>query len=96
MPEYDFRCEACAQRFSLRFKTYAMYDAATLRCPACNSADLSRAISPVAIPKADRNYSKMSSQEMLSVLESGETDQVEAMFKQVGGSQAERAEPGSD
>ncbi len=38
----------------------------------------------------------MSSQEMLSVLESGETDKVEAMFKQVGGSQAERAEPGSD
>ena len=38
----------------------------------------------------------MSSQEMLSVLESGETDQVEAMFKQVGGSQAKRAEPSSD
>ena len=73
-----------------------MYDAAALRCPACNAADLSRTISSVAIPKADRNYSKMSSQEMLSVLESGETDQVDAMFKQVGGSQAQRAKQSSD
>lgn len=73
-----------------------MYDAAALLCPACKSADVSRTIAPVAIPKADRNYSKMSSQEMLSVLESGETGQVEALFKQVGGSQAERAEHSSD
>lgn len=86
MPEYDFRCKACAHRFSLRFKTYAMADDAAPRCPACKSADLSRLISPVAIAKTNRDYSAMSSKEMLSVLESGETGSVDEMFKQVGGS----------
>lgn len=95
MPEYDFRCDPCGRRFAVRFKTYAMYDAAALRCPACQSADLSRLISRVAIPKANRDYRTMSSQEMLSVLESGEAGQVNEMFKQVGGSGGEGAAPSS-
>ena len=88
MPEYDFRCEACAHRFTLRFKTYARYDAAAPHCPACNSAELSRLITPVTIAKANRDYRNMSSQEMLSVLESGEPGPVDEMFKQVGGGPA--------
>lgn len=91
MPEYDFRCNACAQQFTLRFKTYTMVDEAAPLCPACKSADLKRLISRVAIAKANRDYSAMSSQEMLSVLESGEKGSVDAMFKQVGGSQDDKA-----
>lgn len=83
MPEYEFRCEACAHRFSVRFKTYANYDSASTHCPQCQSADLSRVISQVAIPKSKRDYRSMSSQEMLSVLESGERSQVDEMFNQV-------------
>ena len=86
MPEYDFRCKTCAHRFTLRFKTYAMVDDAAPLCPACNSAALNRLISRVAIAKASRDYSNMSSNEMLSVLESGEPGSVDEMFKQVGGS----------
>ena len=96
MPEYDFRCDACAHRFAVRFKTYAMYDDATLLCPACKSADLSRLISQVAIAKANRDYRNMSSQEMLSVLESGEPGPVDEMFRQVGGSQEHSADSSSD
>lgn len=95
MPEYDFRCNACAQQFTLRFKTYAMVDDAAPLCPACNSADLSRLIARVAIAKANRDYSKLSSREMLSVLESGEKESVDEMFKQVGGSRDDKAAPGS-
>ena len=87
MPQYDFRCDACKQRFSVRFKTYAMYESALLHCPHCKSGDLTRLISQVALPKSNRDYRKMSSQEMLSVLESGETPQIDEMFKQVGGGQ---------
>ena len=91
MPEYDFRCEACAHRFSRRFKTYAMYDSANLRCPQCESVDLSRLISQVANPKSKRDYRGMSSREMLSVLESGESSQVDEMFHQVtGGASADQ------
>jgi putative FmdB family regulatory protein len=93
MPEYDFRCEACAHRFSRRFKTYAMYDSAMLRCPQCESADLSRLISQVAIPKSRRDYRGMSSQEMLSVLESGASSQVDEMFQQVRGVASADQEP---
>jgi putative FmdB family regulatory protein len=98
MPEYDFRCDACQHQFSLSFKTYALYDAALLNCPKCASDDLTRLISQVAIPKPNRDYRKLSSQEMLSVLESGETRQADEMFKQVGGGQQSRqrrsGEPG--
>ena len=85
MPEYDFRCDACAHRFTRRFKTYALYDAASLLCPACESAELTRLISQVAVSKGSRDYRNMSSREMLSVLESGDSGQVDDMFKQVGG-----------
>ncbi len=85
MPEYDFRCDACAHRFTLSFKTYASYDVAALRCPKCKAGELTRLISRVAIPKSGRDYRKMSSREMLSVLESGETGQVDEMFRQVSG-----------
>ena len=91
MPEYDFRCEDCRHRFNLQYRTYALYDAATPRCPACESDELTRLISRIAIPKGDRNYSTMSSGEMLSVLESGEKPHVDEMFRQVGGVQSESA-----
>jgi len=86
MPVYDFRCENCAARFSLRYKTYASYDRATPSCPECGAASLSRSITGLAIAKASsqRDYSKMSSKEMLSVLESGDKRQVDTMFRQVG------------
>ena len=90
MPQYDFRCDACARRFSLSFKTYESYDSASPRCPECDSAKLTRLISRVAIANSNRNYRSMSSQEMLSVLESGETKRVDEMFRQVSG--GERAD----
>ena len=57
------------------------------RCAAPNATagELTRLISQVAIPKSGRDYRNMSSREMLSVLESGETGQVDEMFRQVGG-----------
>ncbi len=85
MPHYDFRCKSCRIRFSVSFQTYAEYDLATPSCPDCGSEELSRLITQVSIPRLDRDYGKMSSGEMLSVLESGDQDQVGEMFKQVGG-----------
>ena len=88
MPQYDFRCEACAARFSITYRSYREYDSAAPVCPKCESAELSRLITSVAFQKTARNYSKMSSGEMLSVLESGDRQQVDQMFKQVGGGPA--------
>ena len=85
MPVYEYKCNACGERFSLFYKSYDAYDSATPHCPNCNSARLSRLITNVAIQTPSRDYSGMSSQEMLSVLDSGNSRQVGEMFEQVGG-----------
>lgn len=85
MPSYDYKCRACGTRFDLFYKTYADYDAAEKQCPNCASDDLARVISSVTIQQPTRDYTKMSSGEMLSVLESGDSRQVGEMFDQVGG-----------
>ena len=72
-------------RISISYRTYADYDHATPACPECGSTQLSRLISQVSIPRSDRDYGKMSTGDMLSVLESGDQSQVGEMFKQVGG-----------
>ena len=86
MPAYDYRCKACQHRFTAFYKTYQDYDAASPECPQCGSGDVTRLISRVAIPRPSRDFSKMSSDEMLSVLESGDSRAVGEMFDQVGGS----------
>ena len=85
MPQYDFRCDSCDARFSVSYRSYAEYDAAALVCPECESPELSRLITDVAVRRAGRDYSKMSSGDMLSVLESGDQQQVREMYQQVGG-----------
>ena len=86
MPIYDFRCDSCGHAFSLRFKSVTDYERVDIVCPACGSAHARRVIKRVAIARAGRDYRKLSSKEMLSVLESGDRNQVETMFSQVTGS----------
>jgi putative FmdB family regulatory protein len=84
MHSYDFRCKSCRRRFTLTFKTYADYDAAQPACPHCGSSELSRLIGRVAIKAPSRDYGNMSSDDMLSVFESGDSRAVGEMFQQVG------------
>ncbi len=91
MPQYDFRCANCQLRFRLSYRSYAEYDAVTPVCPDCASADLSRLITSVALRKPGRDYGKMSAGEMLSVLESGDQQQVSEMYQQVGGAAPARS-----
>lgn len=84
MPQYEFRCNSCQVRFDVSYKTFEDYERASILCIDCGAADVTRVITRVAIGKSNREYSKMSSQEMLSVLESGDQRQVERLFRQVG------------
>jgi putative FmdB family regulatory protein len=52
MPTYEYRCKTCTRKVTLRYKTYADYDAATPTCPHCGSTDLTRLISRVAISRS--------------------------------------------
>lgn len=84
MPVYEYRCNHCGRRATLSYKTYKDYDAAIKGCPHCGSTELTRLISRVAIGKPARDYSTMSSDEMLNVLEGGNSQEVGRMMQQVG------------
>lgn len=53
MPVYDFACNTCKRRFSLRFGTYNAYFAATPACTHCGSTDVTRTIGRVGISKSE-------------------------------------------
>lgn len=93
MHSYDYRCKDCKTRFTLHYKTYKDYDAATPSCPECNSTALSRLIQSVSIQAQERDYTRLSSGEMLGVLESGDSRQVGEMFQQIGGASPELGVP---
>ncbi|NDJ60665.1 MAG: hypothetical protein GYB67_06040 [Chloroflexi bacterium] len=84
MPVYEYRCNSCGRDSALYYKSYRDYDAATPACPHCGSTDLTRRISTVAIQRPGRDYSKMSSDDMLSVMESGDSRQLGEMMHQLG------------
>jgi len=52
MPVYEFRCNACGRKVALRYASIAEYAAATPACPRCQSTDLTRLISRVAIKRS--------------------------------------------
>ncbi|MEP7284349.1 MAG: FmdB family zinc ribbon protein [Chloroflexota bacterium] len=67
MPAYDYRCNNCKRRVVLKYKTYSDYDNAIPTCPNCQSTNLSRLISWVAIAKSEA--SRFSSLDDDSVLD---------------------------
>jgi putative FmdB family regulatory protein len=95
MPAYAFRCKPCNHEFEIFFRHYSAYDNATITCPECGSEELARVINRVNVAGAKaHNYADMSSQEMLSVLESGNRRDVDDMFNQVRGtSDAQQHQP---
>lgn len=84
MPSYEYRCNNCGRPATYTYKTYKAFDEAQRACPHCGSADLTRLISRVAIGKPSRNFANMSSTEMLSVMEGGDSREMGEMFRQVG------------
>lgn len=88
MPSYDYRCNTCGRALTLHYKTYRDYDAATHTCPYCASTDLTRLISRVSVARPTRDYTRMSSGEMLNVLEGGNPTEMGQMFSQLGQDEA--------
>ena len=97
MPQYSFRCRNCGTEFDRHFASVKQYsdaqDAAALHCPQCDSTDLSRVIRSVSVQASQPDYNRMSSSEMLTVLESGDSSAVEKMYRDVGASTPDQALP---
>ncbi|MEO8612494.1 MAG: FmdB family zinc ribbon protein [Chloroflexota bacterium] len=90
MPTYDYRCNHCGRKFALFYKSYKDYETSTSHiCPHCQSTDVTRRISRVAIAQPTRDLSNLSSNDMLSVLDGGNSREVGKMFQQVADSTGE-------
>jgi len=89
MHAYDFRCKTCSISFTLTYKSYRDYDAAEKHCPKCGSIELARVIKRINVQAPTRDYGRMTSEDMLSVFESGDSRQVGQMFDQVAGTSPE-------
>lgn len=83
MPSYDYRCNQCGRTFALFFKSVRDYETAEPRCAHCQSAAVIRRIRRVAIARPSRDMSGFSANEMLSVLEGGNSREIGTMFQQV-------------
>lgn len=87
MHEYAYRCDACGERFVLRYARYADYDAAEKRCLECGSEELTRILmgagGRMAGPAGERDYAALSAQEMLSVLETGDEREAKRLYEAV-------------
>ncbi len=84
MPTYDYSCNHCGRAFALFYKSYKDYDAAVPACPHCQATDVSRKIKGVTIASPSRNLANLTSGDMLSVLDSGDSKEVGKLFQQVG------------
>ena len=92
MPSYDYRCNNCGRTFVLFYKSFKDYDPDGLHtCPHCQSTDVARRIRRVAIQKPSGDLSQLSSNEMLSVLDGGNSREVGKMFQQVAESAGDEA-----
>lgn len=54
MPYYEYRCLDCSRKIRLFF-TYEQYDSAAPVCPSCDSKDLKRIISRVALSRSEES-----------------------------------------
>lgn len=54
MPLYDYRCQNCQQKVSIRL-SYAEYDTAAPKCPLCGSPKLQRAIGRVRVARSEES-----------------------------------------
>lgn len=84
MPSYDYRCNHCGRGFALFYKSVAEYEAGVPACPHCQSDEVARRINRVAIARPSRNLANLSSGEMLSVLDGGDSREMGQLFQQVG------------
>jgi putative FmdB family regulatory protein len=55
MPIYDYRCADCGRRSTHYYQTFSAAAAAEPRCPHCQSANISRLVSRVAVHRSEES-----------------------------------------
>jgi putative FmdB family regulatory protein len=55
LPIYEYRCASCRKRVQIFFRSFAAVSS-TVACPSCQSTDIERVPSRVAVGRSDSSY----------------------------------------
>jgi putative FmdB family regulatory protein len=93
MPLYDFRCQDCQNRVSVRL-SYAEYGVKPVTCPVCGSAALTRLIGRVRIAKGeDRRMEDMSDPSFFGDVDENDPKSLASAMKKMGREMGEDLPP---
>ena len=96
MPLYEFRCQNCKNRVSIR-QSYAEYGVAPVTCPICGSQKLSRLIGRVRIAKGeDRRMEDMSDPSFFGDVDESDPKSLARAMKKMGQEMGEDLPPEFD
>ena len=96
MPLYEFRCQNCKNRVSIR-QSYAEYGVAPVTCPICGSQKLSRLIGRVRIAKGeDRRMEDMSDPSFFGDVDENDPKSLARAMKKMGQEMGEDLPPEFD
>ncbi len=63
MPIYEYRCQACGNRFAQFFRSLGDVDVAQVSCPSCGASEVRRLISRVAVHRHDSQDGRETTEE---------------------------------
>jgi putative FmdB family regulatory protein len=93
MPLYDYHCQACQNRVSLRL-SYAEYGVKKVACPVCGSKDLKRLIGRVRVAKSeDRRLDDMSDPSFFGDVDENDPKSIARAMKKMGREMGEDLPP---
>ena len=96
MPVYDYRCQTCHNRVSIR-QSYAEYGVQPVQCPLCGSQALSRLIGRVRIAKSeDRRLDDMSDPAFLGDVDENDPKSLARAMRKMGQEMGEDLPPEFD
>jgi len=96
MPLYDYRCQNCKNRVSIR-QSYAEYGVKAVTCPVCGSQKLSRLINKVRIAKSeDRRMDDMSDPSFLGDVDENDPKSLARAMRKMGSEMGEDLPPEFD
>jgi putative FmdB family regulatory protein len=96
MPVYEYRCQTCQNRVSLRL-SYAEYGVKKVTCPVCGGKNLKRLIGRVRVAKSeDRRLDDMSDPSFFGDVDENDPKSIARAMKRMGQEMGEDLPPEFD
>lgn len=94
MPIYEYNCLDCRRRVSVFFRTFSDASDEAARCPRCNSANLRRLVSKVALLRSEESrFDNMADESFMSGLENEDPRALAGMMRKMSDEMGEPLDP---